>query len=148
GGALYSTWLDRDLSIAGRVVVRGEGAKVESHLVRLDDLLVRIPNLAIHLNRGVNDSLQLNAQQHLAPVCGLGDRSGFALRECIARALGAQQVACTPERVLGWDLGLPIVEPSRIGGLDHELLFAPRIDNLASCHAALSALLALGAPRA
>lgn len=148
GGALYSTWLDRDLSIAGRVVVRGEGAKVESHLVRLDDLLVRIPNLAIHLNRGVNDSLQLNAQQHLAPVCGLGDRSGFALRERIARALAAKQVACLPERVLGWDLSLHIVEPSRMGGLDNEFLFAPRIDNLACCHAALSALLDAAAPAA
>lgn len=148
GGALYSTWLDRDLSIAGRVVVRGDAAKVESHLVRLDDLLVRIPNLAIHLNRGVNDSLQLNAQQHLAPVCGLGDRSGFALRERIVRALATKQVACLPERVLGWDLSLHTVEPSRIGGLDNELLFAPRIDNLACCHAALSALLAVATPRA
>lgn len=147
GGALYSTWLDRDLSLAGRVVVHGESAKVESHVVRLDDLLVRIPNLAIHLNRGVNDSFSLNAQQHLVPICGLGDRSGFSLRERIASALSEQGVSCAPERVLGWDLSLFTVEPSRMGGLAGELLFAPRLDNLASCHAALSALLEARGPR-
>ncbi|MET0339840.1 MAG: M18 family aminopeptidase [Polyangiales bacterium] len=146
GGALYSTWLDRDLSIAGRVVV-GAGNSLESHVVALDDLVVRIPNLAIHLNRGVNDSLALNAQQHMAPVCGLGDRSGFSLRERIARALARRGVAATPERVLGWDLSMHVVEPSRIGGLADELLFAPRLDNLASCHAALTALIESSGPR-
>jgi aspartyl aminopeptidase len=141
GGALYSTWLDRDLSLAGRVVLQGESAKLESHLLRMDDLVVRIPNLAIHLNRGVNDSLQLNAQQHLVPVCGLGERNGFALRDRIVQSLAARGVACAPERVLGWDLSLFGVEPSRMGGLSNELLFAPRLDNLSSCHAALTALL-------
>jgi aspartyl aminopeptidase len=141
GGALYSTWLDRDLSIAGRVVLQGESSKLESHVVRLDDLLIRIPNLAIHLNRGVNDSLSLNAQQHLVPLVGLGDRNGFSLRERIVRALETQGVRSVPERVLGWDLSLFSVEPSRVGGFANELLFAPRLDNLASCHAALSALI-------
>jgi len=147
GGALYSTWLDRDLSIAGRVVVRGSGGKVQSHLLRLDDLLIRIPNLAIHLNRGVNDSLQLNAQQHLVPVCGLGDRSGFSLRERIVRRLEAAQIKVAADAVLGWDLSLHTVEPARFGGLANELLFAPRLDNLSSCHAALSALLESAGPR-
>ncbi|MDB4977806.1 MAG: family aminopeptidase [Myxococcaceae bacterium] len=143
GGALYSTWLDRDLSIAGRVVLAGAGSQVETHVLRLDDLVVRIPNLAIHLNRGVNDSLQLNAQQHLVPVVGLGDRSGFSLRERLSRALPGS----APERVLGWDLSLFAVEPARLGGLDNEFLFAPRLDNLSSCHAALTALLASSGPR-
>jgi aspartyl aminopeptidase len=146
GGALYSTWLDRDLSIAGRVMISA-GSTLESHVVALDDLVLRIPNLAIHLNRGVNDSLQLNAQQHLVPVCGLGDRSGFSLRERIARSLARRGVSTTPERVLGWDLSLYAIEPSRIGGIADELLFAPRIDNLACCHAALTALLESAGPR-
>jgi aspartyl aminopeptidase len=163
GGALYSTWLDRDLSIAGRVVLQGEGATVNSQLVRLDDLLIRVPNLAIHLNRGVNDSLQLNAQQHLVPVVGLGDRAGFALRERIVSSLARglaharfdrsrapEPLASTlsPECVLGWDLSLFAVEPSRIGGLADEFLFAPRLDNLSSCHAALTALIESTGPRA
>jgi aspartyl aminopeptidase len=147
GGALYSTWLDRDLSIAGRVVLQGEGVQLESQLVRVEDLVLRIPNLAIHLNRGVNDSFQLNAQQHLVPVCGLGERAGFSLRERLARALEQRGVRVKAERILGWDLSLYTVEPGRIGGLADELIFAPRLDNLASCHAALSALLASAGPR-
>jgi aspartyl aminopeptidase len=124
------------------VVLAGEGASVHTHAVRLDDLVLRIPNLAIHLNRGVNDSLQLNAQQHLVPVLGLGDRAGFSLRDRLVRALAREGLPGTaPERVLGWDLSLFGVEPARLGGLDGELIFAPRLDNLASCHAALCALL-------
>jgi len=146
GGALFSSCLDRDLSIAGRVVLSDDGA-LTSHLVRLDDLLVRIPNLAIHLNRGVNDSFSLNAQQHLAPICGLGDRNGFALPERLVRALAQRGVAASVDRVLGWDLSLFTVEPSRIGGLADELIFAPRLDNLSSCHAALSALFESTGPR-
>ncbi|MFT3922725.1 MAG: hypothetical protein QM778_09340 [Myxococcales bacterium] len=107
--------------------------------MRLPDALLRIPNLAIHLNRGVNDSLSLNAQQHLVPLCGLGDRTGFSLRDVLATALDGAKV--TPEQVLGWDLSLFACEPSQIGGLGGEFLFAPRIDNLAGCHAALWALL-------
>jgi aspartyl aminopeptidase len=143
GGALYSTWLDRDLAIAGRVVVQGEGASVHSELVRLDELALRIPNLAIHLNRGVNDSLALNAQQHLVPVIGLGDRAGFSLREQLVKAL--PNIA--PECVLGWDLSLFTLEPARLGGLARELIFAPRLDNLSSCHAGLRALIESSGPR-
>ncbi len=148
GGALYSTWLDRDLSIAGRVVVAGEEAQsIAHHLVRLPDAFLRIPNLAIHLNRGVNDSLSLNAQQHLVPLCGLGDRSGFSLRDVLARALDSAGVKLSPEQILGWDLSLFVCEPSRFGGLGGEFIFAPRIDNLAGCHGALSALLLSQGPR-
>jgi aspartyl aminopeptidase len=147
GGALYSTWLDRDLSVAGRVVVQRTPGVLESLLVRLPDAVLRIPNLAIHLNRGVNDSLALNAQQHLVPLCGLGERSGFSLRELLARALEAAGTRLPPEAVLGWDLSLFSVEPSRIGGLAGEFLFAPRLDNLAGCHGALTALLQSGGAR-
>ena len=148
GGALYSTWLDRDLSISGRVVLRGESGALESHVLTLSRAIVRIPNLAIHLNRGVNDSLALNAQQHLVPVVGLGDRQGFALRDLIASELVKEGVAARPDAVLGWDLSLHVIEPSRLGGCDEELMFAPRLDNLAGCHGALCALLAASGERA
>jgi aspartyl aminopeptidase len=141
GGALYSTWLDRDLSLAGRVVLRGKDGSLVPRLVRLPDAVLRIPNLAIHLNRGVNDSLSLNAQQHLVPVCGLGDRASFSLRAELARALAQTGEAVDPDAVLGWDLCLFSVEPSRLGGFGQEFMFAPRLDNLAGCHAALTALL-------
>jgi aspartyl aminopeptidase len=149
GGALYSTWLDRDLSIAGRVVVQAESGALATCLLRFEQPCMRIPNLAIHLNRGVNDGLTLNAQQHMVPVWGLGDRAGFSLREALSSELLREGVAVRPEAVLGWDLALYPVEPSRIGGGGNELIFAPRLDNLAGCHGALRALLgARGARKA
>jgi aspartyl aminopeptidase len=146
GGALYSTWLDRDLAIAGRVVVKGD-AGIQSHLLSMHELVLRIPNLAIHLNRGVNDSLVLNAQQHLVPVVGLGDRAGYSLRELLARALERRGVGVTAESVLGWDLSLHTLEAPRLAGMNEEFLFAPRLDNLAGCHSALSAMLRTVGPR-
>jgi aspartyl aminopeptidase len=140
GGALYSTWLDRDLSLAGRVMVRGSSG-VEARLVRLDQLCVRIPNLAIHLNRGVNDALTLNAQQHLVPILGLGDRN-FSLRELLARELEKNGQGVAADAVLGWDLGLYALEPARLAGAAEEFIFSARLDNLAGCHGALSGLLA------
>jgi aspartyl aminopeptidase len=135
GGALYSTWLDRDLSIAGRVFVRRDG-KVESRLVNLVKPACRVPNLAIHLNRGVNtDGLVLNVQKHLAPVLGLGKEAD--LTSLLARAIDE-----SPGAILDHDLMLFGVERSAVGGVDDELVFAPRLDNLASCHAATAALLA------
>jgi aspartyl aminopeptidase len=141
GGALYSTWLDRDLSLSGRVIVRtSDGLRAE--LVRFEQPCLRIPNLAIHLNRGVNESLTLNAQQHLVPVWGLGDARTFSLRAELSLQLARQGVPVAPDQVLSWDLSLHSVEPSRIGGGAQEFLFAPRLDNLAGCHGALSAFLA------
>jgi aspartyl aminopeptidase len=135
GGVLYSTWLDRDLSLAGRVLVRGEGG-VEARLVDLGRPIARVPNLAIHLNRGVNkDGLVLNEQKHLVPVVGLGKEG--ALRKTLARALEIGEDA-----ILGYDLSLYDTAKAAIGGLDGEFLFSARLDNLASCFAATKALLA------
>ncbi len=141
GGALYSTWLDRDLSIAGRVCVREGKGELRMHLVRLAGAPLRIPNLAIHLNRSVNDSLQLNAQQHLVPVWGLGEKVGFSLRDALSHSLAQSGISVAPDAVLGWDLGLFPVEPSRVIGDGDVFLSAPRLDNLAGCHSALRALL-------
>ena len=146
GGVLLSTWLDRDLSLAGRVIVRSERG-VESHLVILPGAPLRIPNLAIHLNRGVNDKLSLNAQQHLVPVVGLGERAGFSLREILCSQLVAQGVEAAADAVLGWDLGLFPVEPGAFTGLSKQFIATARLDNLAGCHGALCALLQSGGAR-
>jgi len=148
GGALYSTWLDRDLSIAGRVCVRAGQGELAMHLVRFAGAPLRIPNLAIHLNRNVNDALTLNAQQHLVPVWGLTDKNGMSLRDAIAKTLAQSGVSVAPDAVLGWDLGLFPVEPSRVIGENDVFLSAPRLDNLAGCHGALCALLGTTGPRA
>lgn len=137
GGALYSTWMDRDLSIAGRVLLRRGGAAL-AKLVDLQKPICRVPNLAIHLNRSVNtDGLILNAQRHLVPILGLGKEAD--LLGHVARALDE-----SPSSILDYDLMLYGVQPSSVGGVDEELVFAPRLDNLGSCHASTSALLASG----
>lgn len=143
GGVLYASWLDRDLSIAGRVTLRrGEssgGRGVASRLVDLARPVARVPQLAIHLNRGVNtDGLQLNAQKHLVPLLGVGDKLELA-------ALIAAELGEDPGDVLGFDLSLYDTQKSSIGGCDGELLFAARLDNLGSCHAATEALIAAAA---
>lgn len=149
GGVLLSTWLDRDLSLAGRVVVRGE-PRPTSHLVDFRRALLRVPNLAIHLNRGVNTTgLVLNAQEHMAPVCGLELAGALDLKRLladeIARTTGG--AAPDPSDILAWDLCLYDAQPAAVAGVRGELLLAGRIDNLASCHAGLRALAATTGPR-
>ncbi|MCC6556051.1 MAG: M18 family aminopeptidase [Polyangiaceae bacterium] len=141
GGVLYSTWLDRDLGVAGRVLLRGAAGAggVERRLVHVARPVARVPNLAIHLNRGVNtDGLVLNAQKHLAPVLGFD-------REAELRALLARELDVPRDAILGYDLSFFDTAPAAIGGADGELVFASRLDNLASCHA-LTAALAAAAP--
>jgi aspartyl aminopeptidase len=142
GGVLHSTWLDRDLSIAGRILLRDERHVdgVESRLVDLQKPVARVANLAIHLNRGVNkDGVVLNEQKHLVPIVGLGKES--ALRVALAAALDVPE-----DRLLGHDLSLYDTERAVIGGLDGEFVFSARLDNLASCHAATTALASRSAP--
>src|SRR5450432_3029673 len=142
GGVLLSTWLDRDLSMAGRIVF-GDG---KSQLVDLERAVCRIPNLAIHLNREVNTAgLLLNAQTHIVPVIGLEqDTAGFAelLAECLR---GTASSGARVEDVLGFDLCLYDTQRAACAGAHDEFLLSSRLDNLASCHAALGAL--LGAER-
>jgi aspartyl aminopeptidase len=141
GGALHSTWLDRDLSIAGRVLCRSAAGGVEPRLVDLTRPVARVPNLAIHLSRGVNkDGLVVNEQKHMVPVVGLGREA--ALRAALARALEIEEGG-----ILGYDLSLYDTEKAVIGGLEGEFVFSARLDNLASCHAAVTALAAAAALR-
>jgi aspartyl aminopeptidase len=135
GGVLHSTWLDRDLSIAGRVLYRGKDGLV-ARLVDLVRPVARVPNLAIHLNRGVNrEGLVLNEQKHLAPIVGLG-------KEAVLRSALAQELEIDESTIVGYDLSFYDTEKAAIGGLDGEFLFSARLDNLASCHAATTALAA------
>jgi aspartyl aminopeptidase len=138
GGVLLHTWLDRDLSIAGRVLARGRDGRVEPVLVDLRRPVARVPALAIHLNRKVNtDGLLLNAQKHLVPLVGVGDRLDLA-RE-VAEAAGVE-----PATIASFDLSFYDVQKGAIGGLDESLVSSARLDNLASCFAATEALCAAG----
>jgi aspartyl aminopeptidase len=135
GGVLLNSWLDRDLALAGRVLVR-DGAGVTSRLVKLDKPRVRVAQLAIHLDREVNDKgLVLNRQDHLAPILGLGGAEHEELGAVCARALGVD-----PATIVTLDLMLYDTLAPALGGAKDELIFSARLDNLASCHAAIAAL--------
>ncbi|MFI5316631.1 MAG: M18 family aminopeptidase [Myxococcota bacterium] len=144
GGVLLHTWLDRDLSLAGRVTVR-DGAGARTLLVDFDRPLVRIPSLAIHLNREIRESgLKLNPETQVIPVLGL--EGAPSLAALVATELRAQKLADVgPDEILAHDLMLCDVQPSAALGADGAFLVAPRLDNLASCHAAVSALLGAAA---
>lgn len=144
GGVLLHTWLDRDLSLAGRVVVRREGG-LEDVLVRLEQPIARVASLAIHLHPKVNDEgLLLNKQSHMAPHLALAGAGDATVLSLIAEAAEVK-----PDDICGHDLCLFDVCPPSRGGAHGELIFAPRLDNLGSCHAATTALLgAQGSARA
>jgi len=134
GGVLLNSWLDRDLSLAGRAFVRGAKG-LETRLVRFDEPLVRVAQLAIHLDRDVNDGLKLNRQEHLAPIFGLGD-DGPDLLGLVAGALGVDRDVIAGTELMLYDTASPT-----LGGRSKELVFSARLDNQAMCHAGLRALL-------
>jgi aspartyl aminopeptidase len=136
GGLLAHTWLDRELTVAGRLAVR-EGDTIAYALVTLPGGALRLPSLAIHLDRGVRDGLVLDPQRHLVPVWGpgLGDEPG--LLSALAEAAGVAEHA-----VVGHDLVVADTQPAAATGRDGTWIAAPRLDNLGSCHAGAAALLA------
>lgn len=140
GGLLLHTWLDRDLSVAGRVLWLEDGS-MRSALIDFARPLLRIPNLAIHLQREVREEgVKLNPQLHAAPLLGLSEGTHFSdLLAAELRAASGTDIA--PPQVLSSDLMLYDTQPPALGGAERELILAPRLDNQASCHAGLVALL-------
>jgi aspartyl aminopeptidase len=138
GGGLWHTWLDRELTVAGRVALRG-GATA---LVHLPGAPLRLPSLAIHLDRSVREGLTLDPQRHLVPVWDrdLGFEPG--LMEALADAVGV-----TVGEITGHDLVLADTQPAARAGADGTWVAAPRLDDLACCHSGLLALLAAPAGR-
>ncbi len=140
GGLLAHTWLDRDLTVAGRLALRsGSAAPPRTVLVRLPGAPLRLPSLAIHLDRSVREGLTLDPQRHLVPTWGadLGTEPG--LLEALAAEAGVD-----PGDVVGHDLVLADTQPAAAAGADGSWIAAPRLDDLACCHAGLLALLAAG----
>ncbi|MEC5148609.1 M18 family aminopeptidase [Cryobacterium sp. GrIS_2_6] len=133
GGPLLNSWLDRELELAGRLVTR-DGTE---HLVRTGPFL-RIPQLAIHLDRDANNGLTLDRQRHLNPVYGVGDLDAADLLAHLAGLAGLEAAD-----VAGYDLlTADSAAPARFG-LGNVLFAAGRLDNLSSVHAGLVALLAV-----
>ncbi len=131
GGILNNSWLDRDLGVAGRLTM-ADGTHV---LVNVDRPIARVPQLAVHLDRGVNDEgLKLDRQQHLCPVWGVGLTQPGEFADWIAEQAGSDRAAF-------WELCLYDAQPAAVIGGDESLLASGRLDNLLSCWAALDALI-------
>lgn len=144
GGPILATFTDRDLSFAGRVNVRpSDGISLDSfksHLIKFDKPMLRLPNLAIHMNREVNEQgLKLNKQTELPLISGL-----------VAEAVGAEQqflnilaehLKVNAADIITWELNVFDTQKGSFWGANDEFIANSQLDNLASCHAALTALL-------
>ncbi|WP_370330387.1 M18 family aminopeptidase [Mycolicibacterium hippocampi] len=134
GGAWLNSWLDRDLGISGRLSVRRDDA-VTHQLVKIDEPILRVPQLAIHLAED-RKAVELNPQRHVNAVWGVGSGArSFP-------AYVAERAGVDVEDVLGADLMTHDINPSRLVGAEGDLLSAPRLDNQATCYAGLEAFLA------
>jgi aspartyl aminopeptidase len=134
GAPLLNSWLDRDLGLSGRVAVRTSQGTV-SRLFSEPTPILRVAQLAIHLDRSINEALTLNRQQHLVPLWGLGSQPADF------RAWLAGQVGVEPSDVLAWDAMTHVVERSARLGRDGDLIAAPRLDNLATSYAGVRAII-------
>lgn len=134
GGMLCAPWFDRPLSVAGRVMVK-EGNRIRTKLVAVDRDLLLIPNLAIHMNREVNDGYKYNAQVDLLPLFG-DETAKDSFRKIIAEAAGVE-----PEDILGNDLFLYNRQKGSIWGAKEEFLSSPKLDDLQCAYASLQGFL-------
>lgn len=140
GGAILNTWLDRPLGIAGRVAVRGTDPFAPRICTFVSDKnLLTIPNLAIHMNRGVNKGVELNKQVDMLPILALipeeEKRTDYFL------AFLAEELSVKKEDILDFELTVFCREEPQYIGLHDDFISSPRLDNLTSCAALVSALI-------
>lgn len=143
GGLMLNTWMDRPLSVAGRVAVKGKDVfHPEMRLVDLKKPVATIPNLAIHMNRDVNKGVELNKQTDTIPVIGMlpetvekDEKKDFFLKYV------AKELDVPKEDIINYDLNLYIAEKASYVGMEDEFISAPRLDNMTSVHAVEKALL-------
>ncbi len=139
GGPILSTWMDRPLSLAGRVIMRGKDAlHPETRLLHIERPLLVIPNLAIHFNRQVNDGVKLSKQKDMLPILGIirEQLEGGVLMNLIAEELKVEM-----QDILDFDLYLYDATPACRVGLNGEFISSGRLDDLSMAHAGLEALL-------
>jgi aspartyl aminopeptidase len=143
GGGLWHTWFDRDLTVAGRVFLR-VGESLQSRLVSIRRPLLRIPTLAIHLDREVNEALKFNKQDHLLPVLATAvadDLNQSLNHHPLLLQVLAEEMKCEVESIVNFDLSLCDNTEGTLGGARSEFIFSGRLDNLMMSFCSVSALL-------
>jgi aspartyl aminopeptidase len=141
GGPIISTWLDRELSIAGRVVVKHGEGDYSSHSIDLKRPVAIIPNAAIHLNREINKGFEYNKQTHLQAILSTDSLAGNPLLSAIA-----EELQLSPEQICDMDLFLYDPRPAELIGFGGDIICSGRLDNLAMTHAILASLVETEAP--
>ncbi|XP_022735951.1 probable aspartyl aminopeptidase [Durio zibethinus] len=160
GGGLWHTWFDRDLTVAGRVMIREEkgGSVSYAHqLVRIEDPIMRVPTLAIHLDRGVNDGFKVNTQNHLLPVLATSIKAELnrevaengpaekmtnnSRHHALLLQMIANKLGCQPDQICDFELQACDTQPSIVAGATKEFIFSGRLDNLCMSFCSLKALI-------
>ncbi len=140
GGPILSTWFDRPLSIAGRVIVKGENSFFPRTVkIKIDEPLLTIPNLAIHQNREVNNGVKIDKQNDVLPVISLINKN-FE-REGYLERIILEKTGIKKEDIIDFDLYLYATEKGCLLGANEEFMSSPKIDNLASVYTGLIGLL-------
>ncbi|KAA1466215.1 aspartyl aminopeptidase [Dentipellis sp. KUC8613] len=161
GGGIWHSWFDRDLSLAGRVVIADKNSGFTSKLIKIDRPLLRIPTLAIHLDRGASDNFKFNQETEFVPILGLvasqlntaagaggnatpqhanSASSIQANHHSALLSLLAEELQVKADEIHDFELQLFDTQPAVLGGLDQEFIFSPRMDNQFSSFSALEAL--------
>lgn len=145
GGPIMSTWFDRPLTLAGRVIVRSQDVmQPQTMLLHIKRPLLQISNLAIHFNRQVNDGVKLSKQKDMLPLLGQINsqlEAGNLLMNVIVEELNKQR-PIQQEDILDFDLYLADTTPACTFGVHNEFISAGRLDDLSMCFAGLEAMLA------
>lgn len=141
GGPIMSTWFDRPLTIAGRVIVRGEDALApKTLLLHVKRPLLQISNLAIHFNRQVNDGVKLSKQKDMLPILGI--LTDELERGCLLMNIICSELNIRQEDILDFDLYLADATPACTFGAHDEFISSGRLDDLSMCYAGLEAMTA------
>ncbi|XP_076456276.1 aspartyl aminopeptidase-like isoform X2 [Babylonia areolata] len=156
GGGIWNTWFDRDLTVAGRVIVK-DGSNLVHRLVNLGGPILRIPHLAIHLQRDINDSFGPNKENHLCPVlntcvqaklegydvgCKDTETDGTATKHSpVLIKLLCEEMGVEADQIVDFELCLADTQPAVVGGALDEFIFSPRLDNLLNAYCACQGLL-------
>jgi aspartyl aminopeptidase len=166
GGGIWHTWFDRDLTLAGRVIVScdKEQNKFETRLIHVKRPLLRIPTLAIHLDRTANDALKINKQDSTYPILGLTTKAAEAFNakaqevkfddsaatgspymkekhHSVLLEVIAAELRCEVDAIQDFELSLADTQLATIGGIQNEFIHAPRLDNQMTCFCATTALI-------